>query len=187
MTVCIYFFFLYNFTCSDSRSLRQRIISDKSKRTYLLEASIHNSNLLAGELGLSQKFFYRYWPGGLLSRPRAFEFEERFFRSRWVRRRCHDFWSSHCLNYRKSTAKLPPISFQLFFCSFYNRWPARSHHRRHVSCHRASFLSIRCRSLDFFLSRSHVYRKRRCKTLFRAGNCKIFPTWYFRAMRSINK
>lgn len=89
----------------------------KWRETYLLEASIHDSDLLAGELGLSQKFLYRHRPGGLLPCPRALELEECLFRSRRVRRRCHDLWSCRHLNCRKPTTSCPlfPSSFLLFF------------------------------------------------------------------------
>lgn len=86
--------------------------ADRSRGTYLLEASIHDSDLLAGEFGLSQKFLYRHRPGGLLPRPRALEVEERLFRSRRFRRRCHDLWSYRRLNSPKSTTRLPPSPFQ---------------------------------------------------------------------------
>lgn len=85
------------------RSRRESLVLDRWRETYLLEASIHDSDLLTGELGLSQKFLYRHRPGGLLPRPRTLEIEKRLFRSRRVRRRCHDLWSCRRLNSRKST------------------------------------------------------------------------------------
>jgi len=83
--------FYHNFAFADSRDLQENsMMPDRSRETYLLETSIHDSDLLAGKLGLPQKFLYRHRPGSLVPRSRALEFEERFFRSRRVRRRCHD-------------------------------------------------------------------------------------------------
>jgi len=89
------------------------MMPDRSRETYLLETSIHDSDLLARKLGLPQKFLYRHRPGSLLPRSRALEFEERFFRSRRVRRRCHDLRSCRRLNCRKPTTSCLLSPFQL--------------------------------------------------------------------------
>lgn len=156
----------------------ESMVPDRSRGTYLLEASVHDSDLLARELCLSQKFLYRYRSGGLLPRPRALEVEERLFRSRRVRRRCHDLWSCRRLNCRKPTDKL---SLPASPCSFYVQWPARLHHRRHVlphhTSHRAFPLSI-CRrvSLNFFPSRRDLASiGGSAKLSFERRTAKYFP------------
>lgn len=161
------------------RSLRESMVDPiRWRGTYLLEASIHDSDLLAGELGLSQKFLYRHRPGGLLPCPRALELEERLFRSRRVRGRCHDLWSCRRLNCRKpaTSCPLPPSSFLLFF--FYIRWPARTP-RGHTI---AGTFPVIVRLIMRFLYRSaaasrstssprdlRVRQRRRRETPFRAG------------------
>lgn len=118
------------------------------EKTYLLEAAIHDSDLLAGELGLSQKLLYRHRSGGLLPRSRVLKVEERLFRSRRVRRRRHDLWFCRRLKLSKACSRdkaLPLLPFSPFPVPLgvYGVYAAKSHHHRYYLRHRASHCAFR--------------------------------------------
>lgn len=164
----------------------------EGESTYLLETAIHDSDLLAGELGLPQKLLYRHRPGGLLPRPRVLEFEERLFRSRRVRRRRHDLWFCRRLKLLKAAHGDEAVSPRFRFLSVYIRCTggARlSHHRRyhlHPASHRALPFIVSL-PLRFFLSFLRLSKRKKNSLFFslflKTSNklLKIFPTRFRRA------
>lgn len=125
--------------------------SNRSNRTYLLETSVHNSDLLAGKFSLPLKFFYRHRPCSLLSCSGALEVKECFFRSWRIRWRCHDFL--FC-------PKTSLLSLLSVFSILLNQTIVYTFR---VIIHFIVHLLIRCNSLDFFFLISCLLR---CKNLF---------------------